>query len=240
MFVATVEIRLQDAAGAPQDVTAVALSDAAGTYGIWDLTGQQVAIPAGTPLVRQAAGAYRYQHALATGRVYRYALEIQQGTRRLFLRGYLCPAAQEALLAASWPESLSEDELPSSSQWARLVREDSRARFALGHGPSHRLRVRVLAAEGVTRYLFGHQQRTIAAVGTQLEEFAFVAAPRDLTVYPLDAPNLAQAPAYYRRSYLDVVLPNPDVAERAWTAIKAEVDVLLAARARLVRLGVTP
>lgn len=239
MFVATVAVQLQDAAGDPQDVTAVLLSDVAGTYGVWDLTAHRAAVPAGTALTRVAAGQYRYQQALPTGRVYRYALEIQFGTRRLFLRGYLCPAAQEALLTASLPESLSEDELPGSSQWARLLREDSKSRFEFGRSPSHRLRVRVLAAEGVTRYLFGHQQRTIAAIGTQLEEFAFVVAPRDLAVYPIDTPNLTQSPAYYRRSYLDVVLPNPDVADQAWAAIKTEVDVLLAARARLVRLGIT-
>lgn len=237
MSLSRIAVSLSDAAGHPLDVTAVILSDVLATYGIISVTDDDVAVPYGTELVREGTGEYAYEISLAAEKIYRYALKIILGTRVFYLRGYFCPAKQAAIdVGFSLSESDSESDPTPVARSVHVTREDSIRRFVFGQANSHRLRIRIAGSVGMTRYILLHEQRLIAAAGDHIEQFTDITSPRDIAVFPIGEPNTDQDPAYYRRDYIDVILPNDDVADKVWERMKREIDNLVATYNRTDRL----
>ncbi len=99
------------------------------------------------------------------------------------------------------------------------------------------MRVSVVDAAGISRHLLGHLKRSIDQEGGEIEQFAMIASPRDIAVYPTLTPSDDQAPAYYLKDTIDIILPHADAADAVWERIKQEVDNLIATYNRSDALG---
>lgn len=117
----------------------------------------------------------------------------------------------------------------------RLEPERTRVRGRDGF----RLRVDVVEAIGMPREIFGHQRVLIDPVqGKVIDEFLFVCSPYDLEIYPANAPLITQFPAFFRKSFLDIVLPSLDLSEETWILLRSDVCGLVEGLNRLDRLRI--
>lgn len=106
-----------------------------------------------------------------------------------------------------------------------IVEETPRGRV----NSSHRLRILNVYASEVPLEIFSHAQRIVHEESAKYDEdFCFVASPIDLEVYPSHAPDLSQQPAYYRKSLVDVILPNATISDQVKKRILREADNLVA------------
>lgn len=85
-------------------------------------------------------------------------------------------------------------------------------------------------AVGMPNEVFGCSRSLIDAdTGLYDENYEFFCSPWDLVTWPVNTPDPAASPAYYRKSVCDVILPSQHLAEEFWTRIKWERDNLIAA-----------
>lgn len=94
-------------------------------------------------------------------------------------------------------------------------------------GQGFRLKVEAIESSLMPLEIFVHQRANVDAAGTRVkEEFVFVASAYNLTLYPINEPDPAQSPAYYRKSVVDIVTASQEMADEFWDALKKEVCVL--------------
>lgn len=78
------------------------------------------------------------------------------------------------------------------------------------------LTISVLAATGMPTKIFLHEMSLTDPYLGPLEKFVTVANPFDISIYPEDAPDADQFPAYYRKDSLTIIFDNKaDLQENA-------------------------
>lgn len=116
----------------------------------------------------------------------------------------------------------------SSSRGISLFRQPQQRCFRPNRGEGFRLRIEARDAVEMPAAIFLHQQTLVdPKTGEQADEFMCVCSCFDLTIYPASTPDLTQFPQFFRKDYLDIVLPSQAISERAWRAIYDEVCVLV-------------
>jgi len=93
--------------------------------------------------------------------------------------------------------------------------------------PCFRLAGEIIEAVNVTTKVFLHQ-RTLIDPETEeyAEEFVAICSPFDLTLFPADAPDPDQSPAFYRKAVFDIPLPNVGSVADTIASIDAQLTVL--------------
>lgn len=100
--------------------------------------------------------------------------------------------------------------------------------FVEGRGEGFRLIIEATDADGMPAEVFLHEQNLLDPYNQVVgEQFVCVTSVPDLTIYPVGAPNLTQWPPFYRKSRIDIIVFNQDLAHATWEAIKAEIVVLI-------------
>jgi hypothetical protein len=88
--------------------------------------------------------------------------------------------------------------------------------------------------------IFGFQQTLVDPVtGQQQDEFSFVCSPYELSIFPANAPNPTQSPAYFRKSEIDILLPTVAMFETTKEEITSQVTRLISLLEALDTLSVT-
>lgn len=119
-----------------------------------------------------------------------------------------------------------------------LTREQTDRVFVQSRGDCFRLRITASDAVLMPRHIFHHQQRLIDPhTGDQGDEFLFVGGPFDATIYPINEPDPIQFPAFFRKDYIDIILPSLEWVETAWDDIQEDVSQLIKAYNRLDTLA---
>jgi hypothetical protein len=102
--------------------------------------------------------------------------------------------------------------------------------YVENRGEGFRLRVTATDGEGVPEEIFLHEATLINPyTGAYGEQFVCVCSAVDITLYPANVADVTQWPSFYRRAYFDIIVPSQDIADDTWTAVQAEVSVLIAA-----------
>lgn len=121
-----------------------------------------------------------------------------------------------------------------SSRGVSLVREELARVFVKERGDAFRLRITAKDEVLMPRHVFLHQVRLIDPVeATAGDEFITIASPFDATIYPASVPDPQQFPQFFRKDFVDIVVPSTEAAEQAWLAIRDRVNGLIAAYNRL-------
>ena len=211
-------------------VTAVTLTDAAGTYGIRQKLTRDVVVPAGTPLAETSPGLWEYVFAREDGQIYECALEIQSATGTLRV-------VQDVLAAVSPATDSESASVAVPTRSLEFVADPATRVFVPDVGELLELTIRAVHAAGISPHVFVHQQRPADPKTGALpeEDFLHVASPFVMTLYPLDR-DPAQIPGFYRKDTVTLRAASSAVLEYARDAILAELPRLLADYARLDRL----
>jgi hypothetical protein len=207
----------------------VSLASPAGAYGVRELATQRILSTAsGLALAENDDGQFQVELAdPAAGTLYEYWLKVQDQNAAFYVWSGICSLESQEYQSDSASES-EEDEEPVRS--LRLRCEQSPVnRFGSRRGDSVRLRVTVLTAVGMPAEIFGFGDREFDDESADdARDFRFITSPLDENIYPVDAPDPDQSPPFYRRSSLDILVPNPAAASRVWERIKVEADNLIA------------
>lgn len=110
--------------------------------------------------------------------------------------------------------------------------------FTANRGDCFRLVIYAEDAENMPNEVFLFEKTLVdPELNTTADHFVTVCSPYDLTVYPVDAPDGEQFPAFFRKASIDILVPSSDLATTAWEAISTAVTELVAAMKRLDVLG---
>jgi hypothetical protein len=91
-----------------------------------------------------------------------------------------------------------------------------------------RVRIEASGGEDMPNEIFGHQRTLVdPQTGLEQDEFCFVTSAFDLSTYPAHQPQTGQSPAYFRKSLIDVLMPNLLVANNFIAGVQAEVARLI-------------
>jgi hypothetical protein len=161
------------------------------------------------------------------GTLYEYWLAVSEGeTNATYAWSLICSLASQDVLG-----SVSEPDDDTAVRSIRLKREQTpRNMFGSYRGDSVRIRISITEAVGITRYIFGYKDRSFDIENAvEQRDFSFVTSPVDEGIYPIDVADTSQNPSFYRKDYLDVLVPSPRIADLLWQQVKTEVDNLIAA-----------
>lgn len=97
-----------------------------------------------------------------------------------------------------------------------LVRRKGRDTF--------RVKVQASDAANMPNEIFGYQRTLLDPhTGEQLDEFCFVCSPFDLVTYPANEPRAGQLPAFFRKSYVDILVPGLQTVQETLDEIEQQV-----------------
>jgi hypothetical protein len=110
--------------------------------------------------------------------------------------------------------------------------------FVANRGDAFRLTVTASDGLDMSTAIFLHQQTPADPhTGETGEDFIAIASAYDLTIYPIEEPDAAIYPPFYRKAAIDIILPSLAVALEVWNAIEQEVEELATALDKLDVLG---
>lgn len=101
-------------------------------------------------------------------------------------------------------------------------------RYVINNVDGFRMKIEAYDANNMSNYIFRYIRGPFSQVtGSYFEEFDGICSPADLEEFPVDTPIPNANPAWFRKTYIDLVFRSQTTAEEAWNRIVKDVSTLV-------------
>ena len=129
--------------------------------------------------------------------------------------------------SSSSSSSGSSESTPSSKHGIKL-KKFTQTSYVVNNVDGFRMKIEANSANNMSNAIFRYIRGSFNSnSGTYQEDFDGVCSPSDLEEFPEDAPAGTSNPAWFRKSYVDLVFRSQTTAEEAWDRIVKDVTILV-------------
>lgn len=105
--------------------------------------------------------------------------------------------------------------------------KSAQTRFVVNNVDGFRMRIEATAGNNMPNEIFRYIRGPIGSNGTYRDEFDGVCSPSDIEEFDVDSPSVSANPAWFRKSYIDLVFRSQTTAKEAWDRIVSDVEILV-------------
>jgi len=133
----------------------------------------------------------------------------------------------EGISMSDSSSSFSSSDTPSDKHGIKLKRY-VQAKYVINNIDGFRMKVEALDANGMSNAIFRYLRGPLSAsTGSYQDDFDGICSPSDLEEFYENAPQPGANPAWFRKSYVDLVFRSQATANEAWEMMLSDVKILV-------------
>jgi hypothetical protein len=123
--------------------------------------------------------------------------------------------------------SFSSSDTPSDKHGIKLKRY-IQTKYVINNIDGFRMKVEALDANGMSNAIFRYLRGPLSAsTGAYQDDFDGICSPSDLEEFYENAPEPGANPAWFRKTYVDLVFRSQATANEAWEMMLSDVKILV-------------